>query len=273
MDLSEDIITTVRRDAFVKFSTNNITDASLWKFDNHSGKHKNVLKACLMMRWVVITHNYRFSISQLSQATMIYADKERLVLDDSAGDSPIRQLVKHMSKKGTEVQRAAGFPALTAARETFREAGFPNLVTAQAARRASQFDKMQADIETTNKRKLEEDPNFVAPPQKKFEPGPGEKKPRPKVPCTFAGCKNKSMDQEALDKHIRNVHGGWTAEMPFKCAADTCNKYSDFLWRANAHYKVSHISKVNCPDCGREVLPVVLPRHRRDMHEVEEDGL
>lgn len=173
MNLYADLlnITTVRPNAFVKFSTSNITDSSLWKSDNQNGKQKNVLKAVIMMRWVEKNHDYRFSISQLSQAIIAYADREDLDLDDDADDSPLRQLNLHMVNKSNERRRAIGFPNLVKGREvhgsmgypglakgraTQAAAGYPNLVKALEVRRANKLAKQQAEGEDPNKLKCPE---------------------------------------------------------------------------------------------------------------------
>jgi hypothetical protein len=282
-------ITTVQPHGFSNYKKSNLTDPSLWEYASNPEGTGDFVSCVLQMRWVERNRGHRFRVSQLSQAMLCYAEKEGIVLDDDAKDSPVLLINRQLTRKSIENQRAAGFPTLKAGREAERAAGFPslkkgretcrktgftNLITAQAARRASQFQKMQADVQAVNKRKAEEDTNFVAPPPKKFVPGPGTKtKPTPKVPCTVAGCKNKSMDQEALAKHIRNVHGGWTAERPFKCAADTCNKYFESQSRANGHYNQSHVPKVMCPECNRKLLPKVLDKHRREQHDVAEEDL
>lgn len=147
-------ITTVRPNGFVKFTTSAITDPSLWKSGpDETGKHSNVLKAVILMRWVEKTYDHRFRLSQLSQALLYYALKEGLTLDDHGERSPVAQINRHLSSKSGKIaaakitpdgrkqldamreiniekQRALGNPVLKARNHIQRAAGFPLLVAA-----------------------------------------------------------------------------------------------------------------------------------------------
>lgn len=309
-------IKTVNHNFFSRFSTTNLTNKSLWTAEAGSGS--GVVKTAKMMRWVEKNHDHRFSLGQLNGVLLDYALKEGLTLDDTAEDSPIRQIIQHFSRKGvatmraqgfpnlangrstlqaldfpnaktsvdvrrqsgfpelrrgTETQRLGGYQALARGRETQRKSGHEKLVTAShESRRKNQHEKMQADIEATTKRKLAEDSTFVPPPQKKILPAQQHvptRKEQPTIPCTFPGCKLKSMTDEALAKHITIFHTGWTPERQFKCPHPPCNKHFPSNGRANGHFKASHSKPEACPECSREFQPSKMPQHRRICHGVE----
>lgn len=163
-------ITTIHKNGFAKFTTSSITDPSLWKTSSENGKHSNVLKAVILMRWVEKTYDHRFHLSQLSQALLYYAEKEDLILDDNAEDTPICQLNKHMSSKSGKIaankirpdgtkqldymrdlnqqkQRELGQPVLTTRNEVQRSLGWPNLKKANEVQRANGFPQLAANRE------------------------------------------------------------------------------------------------------------------------------
>jgi hypothetical protein len=291
-------ITTVRRNAFEKFSTSKITDSSLWKSDANTDKHNNVVAAIVLMRWVEINHHYRFRLDQLSQRLVYYAEKEGLTLDDDADDSPVLQINRHMSRKagniaankvlpngtpylasigakGRESQAVHSFPQLLALHAAERPMGWPTLNRGRETQRAGDWaglrqtvvnrinkyqDELMAAIEATNKRKQEEDPSFVPPPVKR-PTAPKYTHTKTTTKCTL--CKAK-LTEGGVAQHIGSAHGIWGEDRPFKCALATCDKHFKTEKDAEIHHSNCHSPKVKCPDCSKEYGPHTLNRHRRD---------
>jgi hypothetical protein len=203
-------------------------------------------------------------------------------------------------KKGLETQRAAGFPQLATNREAQRANGYEGTKKALAVRhdlerskgwpvlkRASEigrpaafaalreydkkrqrvhYDKLQAEVEATNKRKAADDPSFEPPPHKEFEQRVVVKK-RGHIPCQIPGCKSKLSNENTMKSHLSLHHGLWSAEAPFKCPRDDCNRYYASEKAASEHEYNAHTrGKVKCPTCDREMSVRHLPEHRRDFH-------
>lgn len=62
--------------------------------------------------------------------------------------SVVELLLRHMSARGIETQRAAGFPGLARGRETERAAGFPGLAKGREIQRAAGFPELAKGRET-----------------------------------------------------------------------------------------------------------------------------
>jgi hypothetical protein len=291
-------ITTMRRNAFEKFSSSKITDSSMWRTEEADGKHNTIVTAVILMRWVEINHHYRFRLDQLSQRFKYYAEKEGLVLDDDADDSPVLQINRHMSRKagniaaskvlpdgtpylasigakGRETQAANSFLQLLAFHAAERPMGWPTLNRGRETQRAGDWaglrqtvvnrinkyqDELMAAIEATNKRKQEEDPSFVPPPVKRPTP-PKYTHTKTTTKCTL--CKAK-LTEGGVAQHIGSAHGIWGEDRPFKCALATCDKHFKTEKDAEIHHSNCHSPKVKCPDCSKEYGPHTLNRHRRD---------
>jgi hypothetical protein len=164
------------------------------------------------------------------------------------------------------VQRAAGWPSLVRGREISRATGFQHFREYDKKRQRVYYDKLQIDIEATNKRKAAEDPSFEPPPVKKFEQRVVKKK-RGTIPCTIKGCKSKLSNEDTLKDHLSLTHGLWSLERPYQCPDEGCHRYYATEDAAKEHNYVAHTrGKVECPTCGRKMTVRHLPEHRRDMH-------
>lgn len=301
-------INSVRPKAFEMFKTSNITDDSLWKSDNGNGKHNDTLKAVIMMRWVEKNHDYRFSLDQLSQSMLYYAEKEGLVLDDNAEDSPVLQInrhisrkagnssasiimpdgtkfVNHIARKGHATQAANGFPQLVALHVVERELGWPTLNRGRETQRAgnwaglrktvenrvaAQRKQLQEDVEATNKRKREEDPTFEPPVLRGPQPTTQWVNKSAEVKCPKCP---KKLTEGGLKRHMTIAHSAYSPETPYKCKLGSCNRYFPRKGAADQHYNTVHGSKSVCPECSKEFVASYLDKHRRDQHGLTEEEL
>lgn len=293
-------ITTVRHHGFANFKKSSITDASTWKDDQP--EKRNALEAVLSMRFVEKHHNHRFRLSQLSPHLLYYAEREGLVLDDDAKDSPILQLNKHMStkaglstaskilpdgtpfnlyiaRKGHATQAANGFPQLIAHHDKERPLGWPTLKRGRETQRASDWaglrqttqnrvaeyrENLQQDVDKTNKRKQEEDSTFTPPPTKRGQPARLPQLPRIRCP----EC-NSKVTEARLKDHMHRQHPKYSLETPIACDESSCPQYFGTDKEAADHFRAVHTPKVACPECSRSFRPGNLKRHRRDQHGVD----
>lgn len=153
--------------------------------------------------------------------------------------------------KSVETQRAAGFPNLRKGPdEDERAAGFPALKKAREIIEASDWIDMRKtkhaqlvrDIEAANLRKLAEDPNFVPLPLPDLESRPrvDYRKPVGTIPCPRPGCKKKLRSEQSLKVHLNRMHGGYSAETPYKCRDTSCNMYYATKKEASSHFHKVH---------------------------------
>lgn len=82
----------------------------------------------------------------------------------------------------------------------------------------------------------------------------------PTVNCSRAGCPYQTTNHMNLYQHER-AHQGYQREHHFKCPS--CPKTFDRPSILNDHVQIHLRQKVECPDCGKQVLPRYLTHHQK----------